>query len=335
MKQNLKHIKIEKGSKYFNQFIDLPKTLKHSLYTHFDRNNPFISDAFLVFRNDQAVARFALYENEDLSYQNKNCLMLGSYCSVDSLAVNRYVFNLCKKLARKKSYSTIIGPMEGSTFENYRSNTRQIKKSFFFDLDFPSYYSKHFENFGFNTLCEYSSNQITDLRYDRQKLDEIQTMYESKGAIFKSLNTKQIRQEFFKIAEFCNVAFANNFLFTPTKNNRFLDKYKGILPILDARFVRLVYDQKDNLHGLVFCIPDPSDKKTLIIKTIATLPKSKFKGVATFLSRKMIQVAAENGFNRIIHAFIKNDNHSMATSKNMKAQELQEYKLYIHEIIEE
>jgi L-amino acid N-acyltransferase YncA len=61
---------------------------------------------------------------------------------------------------------------------------------------------------------------------------------------------------------------------------------------------------------------------------MARLPDSKYKGIGSYLTIKVIQIAKQKGYKRIIHAFMIADNNSVKISEKHEIETFKRYTLY-------
>jgi L-amino acid N-acyltransferase YncA len=94
--------------------------------------------------------------------------------------------------------------------------------------------------------------------------------------------------------------------------------------------VLIAEDQKGEVHAFIFCIKDiyDSTNSTLIVKSVVRKKSSPFKGIATYLYAKIIEMAKKGGYTKIIHALMINDNASHKISKTQTGQSYKSYSLF-------
>ncbi len=312
---NLVHLKTMPGMFGFELFqqvselLDVPCNLKEVINEH-------LLSCHVLLQDSIPVGRFAIYKNDLLRFQGESAICIGAYECIDDDFVAAELLtsavDLCKDLGAKN----IIGPMHGSTWNRYRFKTSNKDNSFFLDVNNPEYYNKQFLQSGFSEIGQYCSNLDADLKCDSEQLASFKLHFEKKGAIVRNIDMNNLEQELYSIADFCNHAFANNFLFSPIKPKLFVSKYMALGALMDPKFIWIVEDDKAEIHSVCFVVKDVTDPtgKTLIIKTVATKIGSPFRGISTYLCRSLIQLAKNLGYERIVHALIKVDNLSMQAS---------------------
>ena len=313
------------GFNLFQQLSDLLDTPCNMM----ELINEHLYSCHVLLDEGVPVGRFAIYKNDALRYENKSAICIGAYACIDDEFVSDKLLKLAVEICKDLGYDQVIGPMNGSTWYKYRLKTSEESNSFFLDINNPHYYNKQFETAGFSSIGQYFSNLDDSLEYNGNQLKKFKTYYEDRGALIGNINMATLEDELLQIADFCNDAFANNFLFTPIDKKLFSSKYLSLGALMDPRLIWVVKDQASVIHAICFAIKDVTDKtgKTLIIKTIGTRQGSPFKGIATYLCRNLIKVAKGLGYDKIVHALMFKDNLSLNASEKYGSS-FCEYALY-------
>lgn len=289
-----------------------------------------LAGCYVLWQNDEPVGRFAFYENPDLQYQGSKAACLGSYECVDNAVVSQRLMKEALDLARAKGYAWLIGPMEGSTWSNYRFSNHHQQAPFFMEPYHHLYYNTQWQEAGFEPIAHYESNLDEQLEYDAEALAQAQQKYESEGAVFRSIDLEHFEADLEKIGQLSITGFAHNFLYTPIEVQEFVSKYAPLKQFFDPRLITIVEDAQGELQALSFNIKnfnDPSGK-SLIIKSLMRSKSCPFRGIGAHLVGKTTQTAKELGFEQIIHAFIIKGNTSQNISEKYSAHDYKSYVLY-------
>ncbi len=327
-------IKTTPAEAHFSLFEEVPKQLYPENSQRFVFGNEplpeFLEGCYVLLQNDKPTGRFAFYENPQLQYKGTRACTIGSFECLNSKESSHYLLNHALKLARAKGYSYIIGPMEGSTWNNYRFSLHNNYPNFFMEPYHHDYYPSLFEEFGFKQMASYRSNSDNELDYDAADIDAFEQAYKQKGAIFRHLSLDDFETELVKIAQFNNAAFSENFLFTPISEKVFVEKYSRYKPYLNPDLIWIVEDQNNQIQALSFSINDHfnTEHKTLIVKTLARRKESPFKGIGGYLAQKTYQLANEMGYEQVIHALMIDTNASVGLSEKYKTTAFKSYALY-------
>ena len=328
---NIEYIKTFPGSDEFHLFEILPEVLYPKESHRFKAgHNPVLDHlegCYVLTKNGTPLGRFSLYENSHLSYANQRTACIGSYECVEDAWMAKKLIHFAASTAKAKGYSWLVGPMEGSTWQSYRFSLHNDFPNFLLEPYHHIYYNEHFKKSGFSVIARYYSNLDNRLEYDVEKLHYFQNHYSQKGALVRHIDTSNLEQELENIARFSLNAFYNNFMYTPIAVQEFVGQYLKLKRHINPKWVHIVEDTGQNIHAVAFAIPDDSTN-TLIIKSIACRPGSSFKGIATYLAIRLIESARSFGFERIIHAFMKEGNSSLSTSKKYTIAPYKAYALY-------
>ncbi len=331
---NYQFLKTLPGKSLYHLF----EQLAHDLYLKgsarfklgHDPVDAYLEGCYTLLKQGKPVGRFAFYENPSLEYQGQAAACIGSYECIPDQEASNILLKKAKDLAAQKKYQWLIGPMEGSTTNPYRFSQNNQSANFFMEPYHHIYYNKQFQNAGFQSIAEYFSNQTHSLQYSSSKTEALERDFIQKGATFRNINLMDLEVDLRKIATLSQEAFANNFLYTPIQVEEFISKYKKHSPLFDPRLIWIVEDQQKEIQAFLFAIKDYCDpnQETLIIKSMARKKNACFKGIGSILSKKVYQAAKELGYKKVIHAFIYQDNNSLALSKKFAGSPYKSYALY-------
>jgi len=326
------------GEPEFDFFTDLPKKLYSENSPRFKMGNDpvtkFLEACYVMFRDNEPVGRFALYENPEMKYEGIPAMCIGSFECINDFEVSRELLSAAILKVGELGYNYLIGPMEGSTWNNYRFSDHNNIPNFFMEPYHHEYYPELFKEFGFSVIADYVSNLDTEVTVMTKEIEAIETEYKKAGARFRNLNMDDLEEDLFKIAAFSNEAFQNNFLFTPIEPSEFVAKYVKLKDLFNPELVFIVEDEKEIIQAISFTIKDYnfSVGNSLIIKTLARRNNSPFKGIGYFLGHKTYQIAVEKGFDNVIHALMYQENTSVKLSSNYHGHNYKSYSLFGLEI---
>ncbi len=319
----------------FHLFGELPKQLYPDGSQRFILgNDPVPSEhllsCFVLIEDDKSLARCALYGKPGLKVDEKKACSIGSFESVDDIEVAESLLSHAMEKASSEGFEYVLGPMEGSTWNNYRFSDHNNHPNFFMEPYHHDYYGKLWEECGFESVANYISNLDTQLTFDDERITKWEERYKENGAIFRSIDLENLEADLLKLAKFNNEAFKENFLFTPIAEEDFVTKYAKLKQYFDPEIIWVVEDQSSDIQAISFSIPDYLDPtgKTLIIKSLARKKNTPFRGIGSYLAGKTYQIAAKRNFERVIHALMIVDNHSVSISNNYEGDHYKSYTLY-------
>lgn len=292
-----------------------------------------LEGCYVLLKDEQPVGRFAFYLNPDLKWEENRAACFGSYESSDDSMVSDRLLSLAKELARTNRCSWLIGPMEGSTWNNYRFSLSNERSNFFLEPYHHTYYNQQLLDTDFEIIAKYTSNRDHKIECDSTKVKLLEKKYELEGAIVRTLDMENLEADLFRFAEFCNEVFSENVLFTPIDERQFVQKYLAVKGYLDPTLTCIIEDEHESIQAVLFCLKDHMDQsgKTMMVKTIARRRTSPFKNVGHYFASKVVEMADKGGFESVIHAFMHDQNASLEISNTYSEQHEKSYALYAYE----
>ncbi len=290
--------------------------------------NNYTFCAHQVFDGDQAVGQVVSYINP---YLGKEHLILGGYEMQNNAEASQMLFDYIIAEAKAENYKSIIGPMNGSTWEAYRLAESSESNPFLLEPKYNAHFISQWEQAGFEKSMSYYSS-ITKLQAQAQWVEKEKSMeahFKAKNVNIEKWPNKFSESQWKQLAEFNNKAFAKNPLFSPISEARFKEKYSALLQHIDTQFMYFVKEGKE-LVGLLFAYPDVlnTECKNLVLKTMARLPKPSLKGLGTWLAARLHNEALSFGYENIIHALMYTENASTLRSDEFKGEVFRNYSLY-------
>lgn len=284
---------------------------------------PHLHSCFVVLNNDRPLARAALFKNPLQGGGNKRYAQVGSFEAENHYAASRLLFERLGREARNIGSQFLIGPMNGSTWHNYRFNEEAVEP-FFTETCHPDYYPALWESAGFKKEARYYSARSENIQENELKAPQPQS-----SISIRKLEIEHYEEELKKIHRFCLKAFADNLFFTPIEQRDFLSLYRPLKKYLDPSLI-LLAEAGRNLVGMVLGLPNHLDAsgKSVIIKTLARLPEKQFQGLGNYLAHQAYFSAQSMGFQSIIHAYMLHDGQSTSVSNSLHGEAFRYYSLY-------
>lgn len=284
-----------------------------------------------IERNDMIVVQAKIFYHSKLPIGNGlfKTGMIGEFkCDVgtsleDSFLLFEKLFFELKSLGAK----TVIGPIDGSTWQNYRLTTYYgDDKQFLLEPFTPEHYIKHWLNAGFVPDKEYSSYITSVNEWNDSRLDKLNNKFSTLE--FLELEEKHLSDIF----DLSIKSFTKNPYYIPIEKDVYLNKYSKMIALLKPNTSLVVYD-KSQLVGYVFSTLDfdpknPNNKpERLILKTIAIEEDRKYAGLGTYLLSKLVDKSKEFGVIEIIYALMYDSNSVQNIIKD-NSKKMRGYTLY-------
>lgn len=322
------------GNKNFHLFDDLLKQLYPADSVRHQQpenlNPEFLLKCYILIQDGKPKARAALYNNPNLSLNGNRSTCIGNYECVNDKEVAKnllyYIINECKEAG----YHYIIGPMNGSTWDNYRFSNHHQFPNFLLEPYHHLYYNNQFIENGFKIISGYYSAIDKKLNYDHSKILKQEQQLQDLEVKIRCIKLDDIEEELMNLYQFISFAFKSNFLFTPISFETFRAKYIEATNIINPEFVLIAEDNQSNIIGFIFCYDDlfNVNEKNLVIKTIARDESKKWSELGQILYNRIICKAKSKGYDSLIHAFMIEEGSSTKILKKYQGEFYKTYKLY-------
>lgn len=282
--------------------------------------------------SEQIAARCSLWWRNPLVVDGDAAGLIGQYAAATPEAGVELLQQACHDL-RAHGCTLAIGPMDGSTWGNYRFVTGGTgEPPFFLEPSHPPDWPRHFVNAGFTPLARYHSTITTDLERPDPKADRAEARLLQSGCEFRTLDPSRLEDEIRSIHRISLAAFQSAFLYQPIALDEFAAAQRILTPLLRPELI-LLAERRGDAVGFLFAIPDHlqaqrgSPVDTVVIKTLAILPGRQQAGLGVCLARRLHHTAKALGYHRVIHALMHEANNSLNIMRP-NSQPLREYTLF-------
>ena len=327
-------IKTFPGDKNFHLFEETPYNLYDSnsiRLTQIDNvNEPYLISCFVLLDKDRPMARAALYYNSDHNYLDMKCFCLGNYeCAGNALFAQKLISKIIGE-AKKLEGEFLIGPMNGSTWEDHRFKQEDGGKIFLSEPEHHLYYNHQFTDAGFKPIALYASTIDKQLLHDLPGIIEKEKEFKAAGMVIRGIDLQNIESELENLYELICESFSENFLYSPLDPSEFKNKYLTALKIMKSENVLIAEDKNGKAIGFVFAFDDlyNSSEKCLIIKTLARSKHAQWRGLGQILANQLIRSAKARNYDSIIHAFMRDGAVSTFASNKFQSTSYSNYILY-------
>ena len=252
------------------------------------------------------------------------------------------LFNKVFEELKKEGIETIIGPLNGTTWNTYRYVTEKGNgRPFLLEPWNEDYSVSLFEKLDFKHLAGYISTVMEGMDSDGRKnldkkIEKLKKFDYYKDIRVESAENKDLLKVLNKVYDLTVEAFKNNFLYSELEREIFLKIYMSYEDKIVKKFFKMLY-LKGELIGYVFGIPDYTELgykgkiDTIILKTIAVSPEYNGKGMGYILINSLVEEAEKEGYENVIYALM----HESNVSKNiglLLGNMLRRYTLFIKEL---
>ena len=295
------------------------------------------ADAHFVSEVDGRVAaRCSIWADRLPNIGGRKAGAIGHFAAMDEQASGRVLRAACGEL-RRRGCNIVVGPMDGSTWKPYRLVTDAGHlPPFFLEPWNPPDWPAYFEMAGFTPIARYVSEINDDIATNQPGTGTMSADFLKKGVQVQPFDPGSADDLLNGIYDVASVAFQSAFLYTPLDRQEFLDIYRRLLPQVNPKLV-LLASHNGVPVGFVFAMPDWLQARngrtidTIVIKTVAVLPDTDYRGLGRVLILKLLQNAGQLGYRRAVSALMHVENSSKKISADC-AGPMREYTLYGLEI---
>lgn len=288
----------------------------------------------IVTKNFKPIGRVIMYKNPYHIVNGSQALTLGYLEVIQDQEVWTQLINSVTEIAKEMQITSIIGPMNGSTWEAYRLTEPSQNPLFLSEPFYPEYYSEFLKKCGFKPLANYVSNidRVMNPKKEKELKKELEL---TKILHIRSIEKKNLKKELEDLFPLVHSAFEDNFLYSPITKEAFVDKYLKLKDLIIEDMVLIAEDSETmEKVGFILAFPDFSNphEKGFIIKTVARHKDRKYAGIGGVLGNKVTKYANENEYKYCIHAFMISSNASTSISASFTGEEYKKHTLFYKDL---
>lgn len=327
-------IRVTPGTEAFRQFMEVPLMVYPSGSLRLQQQEDIPTDhlvtGVVALRNKQPVGRVAVYHNPQLRWKEMSVVCAGNYECEENPETAEALLLTVHEIAQSLHAEVIIGPMNGSTWDQYRFSLHNDAPNFLLEPYNHVYYNAQFTANEFQTLARYTSRidyklpcNVPDILRRKAELTEM-------GATIRNIDKSRYAEELNWLFPLISKAFSTNFLYSEIRPERFLEKYLAAAPIIEEDFVRVATDRFGEPIGFIFAYRNMlnTTDNQLVVKTIARDPSPQWTGLGHVMGDEVLAAAKSRNYTSVIHAFMIESGTSTGISLNYLGNPYKEYALY-------
>ena len=282
--------------------------------------------SFIVYEGNRVLACANMFVNMHIAWNGTPYALVGNYECIDNLEASKQILSKITSFAKNVNIETILGPMNGSTWYNYRFSLTQGANSFFLEPIHKDYYLNQFKSFGFLIDKEYQSTIEEDFNFQSSSIDGVREKLQNDSVALRCFDKKSFESDLKGIYDVSLVAFQNNPYFYRLDWNDFLLKNKQTIPMLDEELFIIAY-KKNTIVGYLFALEDfySTTKKQAVLKTLAVIPDKKYSGLGYVLLQELYNNLNAKGYQSLIHAFMYMNNNVTRMTNKLGSKPLNDY----------
>ncbi|NOQ73723.1 MAG: GNAT family N-acetyltransferase [Crocinitomix sp.] len=295
---------------------------------------------FRIFtaKSSEGIGRIAA-----IKYKEQEEGIIGWFECSNSQSLSDSLLNAAIDFLKTKACKKVIGPINGSTWNNYRFNKTAEQPLLPGEPFQPLYYVRLWETFGFKEYSTYETTLAPNDLFEPMTMAEGQELAEQFNLKVVFYPAKPSPEFLDKMYDFYHACFQTNPLFHPIEKEAYHKLSGKFAQILNAEHSLLVTDNEDNPIAVTLTYNDVYHayyeagkiknplhaKKRLLIKTIATHPEWQGKQIGTLMINLVHNLANESGYKEIYHLLMFNHNLSATKGKEkFVTKKVREYAIY-------
>lgn len=228
----------------------------------------------------------------------------------------------------------VVGPMDADTWHAYRTADPSSQPPFPLDRDTPPWYGDLFASCGYQVCDRYLSTFIPREHLEWPRLESGLARCARSGIVVEGIRTQDWDGELARLHDLSVRAFASNRWASPLDLDSFKalhEPFRGRIPSRSILMARC--PDTDLLLAFLFSVPEPvgDTSRRLVVKTVATAPDPRARGLGALLTEMAHRDAHRAGFFGVVHALMHESNPSTRI-KATHGQILRTYSLWAKEI---
>lgn len=284
--------------------------------------------SYFLMDNKNARATATVYSNSALQVDGKSAWMIGNFEALDVDC--QELFAAISIDASAVGVDQLIGPMNGSTWQEHRFIVDQFGAPFLSEMSHPKYYPELWKQNKFSTFQRYFSYKDSAIITNDEGFSKLEQHFSSLKLTLRTIDLSNFEQELERIYELCVRAFRKNILYSEISKERFVASYLPFHTWLKEDYIWIAENDQKECLGFLFAFENklnPTEKE-LIVKTIARSPSLEYNGLGTILGNQFMKKAIENGVTSILHAFMHESNTSKNLSQRFNGECIRTYELF-------
>jgi hypothetical protein len=274
---------------------------------------------YLCYEGEEIVARAALY-SAWVDHEGRPVLYFGNFEASGLEAGKEMLSAVIRDKKTLYAGHALIGPVNGSTWKNYRIALNNFSSAFPMDIVSKDFYPGLFSSNGFEILYRFNTNVQTRLEWKKPYVnDAFRVVY---------FNEEQFSERLEEIYEVTMEAFSHAPFFTIVDKDSFIEKYRVQMPYIDTSLVPFALDGDGSICGYCSCYMG-YDNKSLVLKTLARKQGKPYAGIGRILSQEAVRNTIDRGAESMFHALMHESNDSNSLSAYFYGEPFKHYAVYI------
>lgn len=222
----------------------------------------------------------------------------------------------------------VLAPMDGDTWQPYRvlESGQDPGQAFAGEPDLAPHWGGWLADAGFQVQARFVSTLCTNLQIRRP------SSLMAAALRLEPAQALPIDDLLGAIHHLVLEGFQRQPLFRPTSLDRFRGVWQAWRTVLDPRLSLLAFDGPD-LVGLLLAHPDGPGARRAVVRTLVVRPGRPWAGLGRRLLETCHGLAAEAGYQAVIHALMRDPGASLALSRPY-GQPYRRYGLFARSLVQ-
>lgn len=281
--------------------------------------------------NNQIIGSAILFHNPTIEIFNKKTFLIGEFeISLNYKNYSEVLFREIEKYAIENNGTYLLGPINGSTWSAYRYKMSHNAISFPGEIHHSSYYPELWLNENFQIYNTYNTHIQFEINSNKIDVNKARSVLPSNNIKIEP-NHLGFQDSLELIYPVLFNSFKGKEFFSEISLRDFIELNLPLERIINNNYFLLAFDEKNNeCIGFLIAYPNhwDQDNNGLVVKTIARKNSLKWAGLGYLLSKRILEIAEDEGFEYLIHAHMSANKSSIKLSSNYGGKLLNTYHLF-------
>ncbi|MBC8144432.1 MAG: hypothetical protein H7X80_02535, partial [bacterium] len=197
-------------------------------WTHPDNPPEQLSPhCFIVVDDSRIVARACVTRRPAGAADVETTMGCGWYECIDDHNTAAMLLEAVRAYARHEGYSTLIGPINGSTWHRYRFADPSTSPPFFLDVHNKPWYVSQWRDNGMHEIAHFASTIFDGLASYGDADPRLQKQRDG-GIVLRQIRVDDIENELRAIHSISLEGFKDNYLYSPISVDDFMALYRPV-----------------------------------------------------------------------------------------------------------
>jgi len=293
----------------------------------FEVKNPFFKFAKIKTFEIKEKGTITIIFDSRLS---KDTALFGFFEFVEDGKTAKYLWEKAKNFCKTNNRKNIIGPINGTTWGNFRMVLPNKNQPFFSEPFYGKYYYEFFKNSDFEIIQKNLSNIHYLKNNDFNKYELKHQNCKNLGFKFEALSgDKETLKLIYKITQ---KTFKNTLCFVPISWEEFLFQFADLNKNLGEKNRSIIIKKDKKIVAFCFAFVDLFSEKQIIVKTMAVDPKFQGQGIASATFYEIYKKAKNQNFESIIFSTMKTNHQEIQKICQTENNIYRNYEVYQHQI---